>query len=236
MFFYTARWGLWLLVWICTSAAVSAEPMRLGDRTPRWVAIEFEDSPRDRPDLLDGAYTQAFSAWLEPDEAGRVTVRLSGDILENSLFRDNQPVAGSFSDFLWTFDGTSGDVLSAEFSGAFFYTINLGFLKSDIEAKVEAWMTTTRPGGFRPARRILDRVLIGYCDDVENQRCEAVPARRYDEERGYVNAVGYLSIDSPVKRFETFSSLGEARFSEAAVDAPVRERESEARLPAGLGR
>jgi len=231
MYLRSARWGLWWLLLIGPSVALSAEPMRLDDPNPRWVIVEFENSPPDRPDLLDGVYTRPFAAWLEPDDQGHVTVRVSGDILEKNLFRDNDPVAGSFSDFLWVFDRESGDVVSAEFSGSFSYTINWGFAKSDIEAKVEARMATTRPGGFRPPRRVLGRVLIGYCEDVESRQCQAVPPRPYDAGRGYVNAVGYLSIDSPVKRFETFSSVGEARFSEIPRGGRTMARESAAELP-----
>ena len=224
---HVARWGLCSLILGILSTAAWAEPMRLGDPTPRWVVIQFEDSPRDRPDLLNGSYTEPFSAWLEPDDHGHVTVRLSGEVLEKSLFRKNDPVAGSFSDFLWIFDEESGAVLSAEFSGVFSYKIDWGFSTSRIKARVQARMATTRPGGFRAARRVLDRLLIGYCEDVGSRRCQAVHPSAYDASRGYVNAVGYLSIDSPFKRFETFSALGEALFSEAPPELPTRAIESE---------
>lgn len=229
---HLALWGLcWLILGIF-STAVSAEPMRLGDSTPRWVVIQFENSPRDRPDLLDGPYTEPFSAWLEPDEHGHVTVRLSGEVLEKNLFRENDPVAGSFSDFLWVFDKQTGDVLSAEFSGIFAYEFDWGFATSLVNAKVQARMATTRQAGFQAPRRVLDKVLIGYCDDVESLRCQAVRPLPYDASRGYVNAVGYLSIDSPFKRFDTFSALGEARFSEAPAAVPTRARGSEVALRA----
>jgi hypothetical protein len=222
---------MWLPLFFM-SVAVSAEPMRLDDLTPRWVVVQFEDSPSDRPDLLDGVYTRPYAAWLEPDERGRVTIRVSGDVLEKNLFRDNDPLPGSFSDFLWIFDPVSGDVLSAEFSGVFLFTIDWGIAKSNVEAKVEARMGTTRPGGFRPARRVLGRALIGYCEDVGSRRCQAVPPRAYDAGRGYVNAVGYLSIDSPLTRFNTYSAVGEARFSEIHGDVRFKARESEAEPPA----
>ena len=231
MFLHAVRWGLWWLLLICPLAALSAEPMRLDDPNPRWVVVQFENSPKDRPDLLDGVYTRPFAAWLEPDDQGRVTVRVNRDILEKDLFRENDPVAGSFSDFVWVFDRETGDVVSAAFSGAFSYTIDWGFVKSAVEAKVEARMATTRKGGFRPARRIFGRALIGYCEDVESRRCQAVPPQRYDAGRGYVNAVGYLSIDSPVKRFDTFSAVGEARFSEISRESRVGLTRSGAELP-----
>ncbi len=119
-------------------------------------------------------------------------------------------------------------MLSAEFSGVFSFTIDWGIAKSHIEAKVEARMRTTGPGGFRPPRQVLGRVLIGYCENVESRRCEAVVPHPYDAGRGYVNAVGYLSIESAVTRFDTYSAVGEARFSEVSGDVRVRARESEA--------
>lgn len=231
MLLCSARWGLWSLLLICTPVAAwggSGEPMHLDDPTPRWVAVQFEDSPRDRPDLLDGVYTEPFVAWLEPDERGRVTVRVRGEVLEKSLFRENDPVPGSFSDFLWVFDRESGDVVSAGFSGTFSYTIDWGFAQSDVEAKVEARMATTRRGGFRPPRRVLGRAFNRYCEDVESRHCHGIVPRPYDEGRGYVNAVGSLTIDSPVTRFETYSALGEARFSELPRDPGATASGSEA--------
>jgi len=227
MGWHVARWGLGCLILGTLSTASSGEPMRLDDPTPRSVFIQFENSPRDRPDLLDGRYTEPFAAWLEPDDQGRVTVRLRGAVLEESLFRENDPVAGSFSDFLWVFDEQSGDVLSAEFSGVFSYEIDWGFWSSRVKARVQARMATTRPGGFRPAKRILDRLLIGYCEDVDRGGCQAVEPQAYDASRGYVNAVGYLAIDSSFKSFDTFSALGEARFSEVPAAVPTPETGSE---------
>jgi hypothetical protein len=208
----------WLLL-ICVSA--NAEPMRLTDPTPRWIAVQFEDSPSERPDLLDRVYTQPFAAWLEPDAAGHVVVRIDGDVLERHLFRANDPLPGSFSDYVWLFDPEDGEVLSASFSGAFVHRLDWGFATSDIEARVHASMATLGSGGFRKARSLWGRALHPYCDDVENAHCTGVPALRYDAARGYVNAVGSLTIDSPVTRFATYSAVGEARFSEVEPPAPA---------------
>ena len=75
-------------------------------------------------------------------------------------------------------------------------------------------MTTTRLGGFHPPSTVWGRELRRYCDDAENDRCTLVPAHSYDRESGYVNAVGFLTIDSAFTNLSTFSALGEARFSE----------------------
>jgi hypothetical protein len=206
-----------LLLMICGTA--SAEPMRLADPTPRWIVVQFEDSPSERPELLDRVYTRPFAAWLEPDAAGNITVRLDSDVLEQTLFLENDPVPGSFSDYVWVFDRTSGDVLSASFTGAFAYVFDWGLARTEVHAQVSARMGTTTAAGFEPLKRVWGRSLYPYCDDVHASGCTAVPPRAYDE-RGYVNAVGYLAIDSPLTQFATYSAVGEARFSEISSDVP----------------
>ena len=106
---------LLMICMICRTA--DAEPMRLDDPTPRWIVVQFEDSPSERPELLDRVYTRPFAAWLEPGAAGNVTVRLPSEVLEQTLFLENDPVPGSFTDYVWVFDRDSGNVLSTSFSG-----------------------------------------------------------------------------------------------------------------------
>ena len=237
----TALWAGSLLVMICTSS--NAEPMRLDDPTPRWVIVQFENSPSERPDLLDHVYTKPFAAWLETNELGQTTVRVSGNVLEQNLFRERDPVPGSFTDFVWVFDKESGDVLLASFSGTFSYAFDWGFATTEFHAHVRAEMRTTRAGGFRRARPVWGHRLYPWCDDVESRRCTAVPTSPYDGGRGYVNAVGFLAIDSPVTQFATFSAVGEARFSEvssqvretSALSASLDVREAFSRPPPGPG-
>jgi hypothetical protein len=52
-----------------------------------------------------------------------------------------------------------------------------------------------------------------------------VPARTYNPITGYVNAVGAIGVDSGPIRFESFSPLGEAIFSELEypLDGPWPE-------------
>ena len=218
------RWTLGVLTALFSSlqaASAEADPMRLDDLTPRPVLVQFEDSPGDRPDLLDGAYTTPHRAWLEPDAEGRITVRVAAEVLEESLFADNDPVPGSFSDYVWVFDRETGAVVSASFTGAFAYKIDWGFATSEVHARVSARMTTDAPGGYRDGTPILGLRLNRFCRNVESPRCKEIPPRRYDEQRGYVNAIGYLSIDSPITRFSTYSAVGEARFSEVPEDVPA---------------
>lgn len=203
-----------------SASLASGEPMRLADATPRWVVVQFEDSPSSHPDRLDRVYTKPFAAWLETDARGRIVVRVDGEVLEKNLFHDNDPVPGSFSDYVWVFDPDSGDV-SASFSGTFAYAIDWGFTSTEIRARVQASMDTRRAGGFRGPEPVWGRALHVWCVEPGREGCREVPGARYDAARGYVNAVGYLAIDSPVTQFVTYSAVGEARFSELSRDLAV---------------
>lgn len=214
--------GLTLMLW---PTLASAEAMRLGDPTPRTVLVEFETSSSDHPDVLDGQYSTPYPAELGSDAHGNAVVRISSEILEQKLFRARRPVPGSFSDYVWVLDRETGDVLSASFSGIFRHLLNLGVMKTDIEARVDANMTTTSAGGFMPPSNFWGNPLRRFCDDQAGEACTLVPRHRYDPGRGYVNAVGFLHIDSRFLDLATFSAVGEARFSELAdrPQEPARE-------------
>ncbi len=233
-----------MLVLLCAVAApgaVSAEPMRLDDATPRWVVVQFEDSPSSHPERLDQVYTKPFAAWLEPDARGRLVVRVPADTLEQNFFPNDVPVPGSFSDYVWVFDPATRDV-SASFSGVFAHTIGLGIASTTVEARVRADMATDREGGFEPPQPMWGRRLRGWCEKPAPETgCRPVASVRYDARRGYVNATGFLAIDSALVQFMTFSALGEARFSEVptgvAVTPPVAAGPAAdpARVSRGLG-
>lgn len=205
---------------LLSAPLANAEPMRLSDPTPRWVVVQFEDSPSSEPDRLDRVYTKPFAAWLETDGRGRIVVRIDAEVLEKSLFDENDPVPGSFSDYVWIFDPGSGEV-SASFSGTFAYAIDWGFTSTEIRARVKASMDTRRPGGFRGPEAVWGRALHVWCSEPGRDGCRGVQGARYDAERGYVNAIGYLAIDSPVTQLVTYSAVGEARFSELPRDLSV---------------
>ena len=213
---WSALGSLLLLSFLLTlSSSATGEPMRIGDPAPRRVLVRFEVSPSERPDLLDRAYSVPFVASLEPAPVrGRVVVRISGDVLERSLFRDRRPLPGSFSDFVWVFDGDTGAVLSASFSGTLLYEIHLGFVTTEIEAQVNAKMSTSDQAGFRAPSRVWDRSVLRNCNEPRSPRCTLVEPHSFDPARGYVNAVGRLEIESSFVGFSTFSALGEAIFTE----------------------
>ncbi len=215
--------GIGLLL---AAGPLQAEPMQLDDATPRWVVVQFEDSPNEHPEWLDRVYTRPFAAWLETDARGRIVVRVDGAVLEKSLFSERDPVAGSFSDYVWIFDPETGAVESASFSGVFAYEVGWGFATTEVHARVRADMRTTRDGGFRGPEPVWGQRLLVWCgEDVSpsdaDTACTRVPSVGYDDARGYVNATGFLAIDSPIAQFVTYSAVGEARFSELPADVRV---------------
>jgi hypothetical protein len=203
---------------------VCAEPMRIDDPTPRRVVVEFEVSSSDHPDHLDGSYSPPHPAWLERDEHGNPVVRIGAEVLEKTVFRARRPLPGSFSDWLWVFDERTGDVLSASFTGTFQHRLSFGLAATEIEAHVRAQMTTTESGGFTAPVLHWGRRLRRFCDASEGGGCTIMKPTRYDAARGYVNAVGSLEIESSFTRFETYSALGEARFSEVEGYAPLERQ------------
>ena len=213
-----------LLLLLVPAVSLAAQPMRLDDSTPRWVSVKFETSASDHPELLDRRYGPPYRAWLEPAADGTIRVRIDGGVLEQSLFRDRNPVPGSFSDYIWSFEPRTGDVLSASFSGRVTHALSWGLGTIDVEARVEARMTTMQPGGFRPARPVWGSRLHGFCDDLSASGCTLVSPRRLDRSSGYVNAPGFLRIDSRFLDFSTFSALGEAQFSELDEPSQLADR------------
>jgi hypothetical protein len=203
------------LFWLSAEAA-HTEPLDLGNSRPRWIHVEFEVSPQDRPDQLDAVYTRPLPAWLEPADAeGRLVARVASRIVERHLFGDENPVAGSFSDFVWRFDAATGHVESAVVSGSIRPTFGWGFLSKSITADIRIEMTTRGVAGFTAPKRRLGQLIFEYCAEPHSSRCTLVEAVRYEPRSGYVNAVGDVTAKSSGLRTRSFSPLGEARFSEA---------------------
>jgi hypothetical protein len=203
--------GLLILV----SPSALAEPVDLLDPTPRWVEVAFEVSPRDKPIQTDTIYTPKIRAWLEAgDRRGWMKVTVDSHDVERILLADDDPVAGSFSDFVWIFDAVTGEVISAALSGTLTKELDWGLFRSKVRTQIEADMATNRVGGVKKPRRWMGQQLFGYCGDEDGQRCTVVDASRYDAASGYVNAVGDLSVRFGDMTIHTFSPLGEAVFSE----------------------
>jgi hypothetical protein len=192
-----------------------AEPVDFLDPTPRWVEVAFEVSPRDKPLQTDTVYTPKILAWLEAaDHPGWMKVTVDRRDVERILFVDDDPVAGSFTDFVWVFDAVTGEVVSAALSGTLNKEVDWGLFRSKVRTLISADMATNRVGGVKKPRRWLGQQLFGYCSEVDGERCTVVDARGYDAASGYVNAVGHLSVRFGELTLHTYSPLGEAVFSE----------------------
>jgi hypothetical protein len=136
-------------------------------------------------------------------------------------------VEGSFSDYVWVFDASSGHVLSATVAGRLIRTLDWGFFSSDVEASVRAQMATRSESGaptaagYTSPRSRLGQLLFRFCTRTDGEDCTLVSAAPYDPRSGYVNAVGPILAGSTVVTTRTFSPLGEARFSEIGTAAAV---------------
>lgn len=219
-----------LLVLLFWPVSGLADPVDLRDPTPRWIDVAYEVSPRDLPGQRDVQYTQKLRARFEPLAAGQVRVTIPGRSLERTLLADDSPVPGSFSDFIWIFDADSGEVLSATLSGEMIKRLDWGLFETSARAYVKVDMGTQRDVGYQAPRRWLGQEFFESCDDLESKTCHVVPAREYDAERGYVNAVGEVAVRYGEIVLRTFSPLGEAVLSEVesptthAIDAAIAER------------
>jgi hypothetical protein len=203
-----------------------AEPVDLLDPTARWVEVAFEVSPRDKPIQTDTIYTPKIRAWLEAgDRKGWMKVTVDSCDVERILLADDDPVAGSFSDFVWVFDAVTGEVVSASLSGTLTKELDWGLFRSKVRTQIEADLATNRVAGVKKPRRWMGQQLFGYCSDEDGKRCTVIDASEYDAASGYVNAVGDLSVRFGDVTVHTFSPLGEAVFSEVEsqnVTAAVR--------------
>jgi hypothetical protein len=227
--------GIALLAAAFAPLQALAEPMDLQDPEPRWVQVRFELSPPDRPGQTDSVYSPPFAAWLERGERpGEVSVTVDGRIVEQHLLPDHEPRSGSFSDFVWIFDAETGHVRSAKVSGALHRQLRLGPASWKVTAQIRIEMNTSRDAGFKQPKDVMGQRVHRFCAAADSDPCTLVPARTYDPLTGYVNAVGTIGANSGPIRFESFSPLGEAIFSELdypLLAAPVSAHVSSAPPP-----
>ncbi len=207
------------VILVVDATARADEPMELRDPQPRWISVRFENSPLDQPGQLATQYTAALPAWFEPGGASnRARVTIAGPTLETGWFEGHRLRTGSFSDFVWIFDASSGDVLSARLRGTLIRRLEFGVLGSDVDLPFEAEMTTRSAVGYKAVRHTLGQLVFPFCERAEHG-CTLIAPVRYDSRTGYVNAVGSIVARAMGAAARTFSPLGEAIFSERA-DAP----------------
>lgn len=202
-----------LLVGALASAPAAGEPLDLRDTEPRWVAVRFEISPRERPEQTRSRFTRPLLGRLEPTpHAGELRIAVDARAIETHLFPGQDPAPGSFSDFVWIFDSETGHVRSATLAGTLFHSVGWGFASWRTETRFDARMDTLAPAGFR-ADRVLGEPYARLCHGPAGQ-CTVVEPQTYDPATGYVNAVGRITAHNGALSIHSFSPLGEAIFSE----------------------
>jgi hypothetical protein len=212
-----------------------AEPLDLFNGQPRMILVAFEISPQDRPEQTDFTYSHRFPAWIEPGEReSELRVRIDAEIVESHLIPEQNPVLGSFSDFVWTFDVATGHVISATMFGTVVRTLNWGLVKTRTNADIAVAMTTAQESGFREPTRLLGQQIFKHCTQTADEDCTLVSPTPFEADTGYVNAVGHLRVLSSMLELSSFSPLGEAIFSEleAEVEPIFRDYEALAGDPA----
>jgi hypothetical protein len=208
-----------LLLAFCGSAF--AEPMDLRDPTPRWVEVEFESSPPHRPGQLDAVWTGKVAAWLQPaGRSGWVLVAVPREAVESHLVVTQDPKPRAFQEFVWLFDAETGHVLSADLDGVVHRRLDWGFFRTRVETEIHVEMSTEHAVGFRRPREVLGQRVHDACGSDDPQ-CTPVSPVPYDPATGYVNAVGHIIARANGITTHTFSSLGEARFSEREGATPT---------------
>jgi hypothetical protein len=203
-----------LLLWMPVATAISAEPLDLGDARPRAVSVSFEISPTERPDALDAIYSEPLSARIEPAPVvGQICVRVPGSAMER-LLADRDPLPGSFSDYVWTFDARSGDVLAAGFEGSLHHRVGFGPFATRVETRIEVLVGTRDAVGFRESQSRLGLLVFDACEPGL-PGCTRVDPVPLDPRTGYVNAVGVIRASAlGTLGAVTFAPIGEAVFSE----------------------
>lgn len=230
-----ARLGLFVLLALGAGIRpAQADPIDLGDPTPRRIEVQFEVSSPSEPGRLDATWSPPRRAYLEPGEqAGTIRIRVPADEVEDHLRSTGTDVVkGSFSEFAWSLDPSTGHVVAADLQGRVRERIRLGPLSTAIEVAIRVEMTTRSEAGYRSTRGALGIETHDYCSpDQPLDGCVLVEARPFDPERGYVNAVGAVVAATPMHEVRAFSPLGEVRFSEpapppAVVSSPPPSRDA----------
>ena len=133
-----------LLLALSAGTAIAAGPLDLNDPTPRWVDVRFEISPPNRPGQLDSKWSGLRAAYVDPAAGpGIVEIRIPAEEMEAHLrSTGTDAIAGTFSEFVWTFDRETGHVLAAEMRGRVREQVRFGFIRTSATVDIQVEMTT----------------------------------------------------------------------------------------------
>jgi hypothetical protein len=213
---------IWILAGALFAQGAIGEPLDLQDKTSRWIEVRFEVSPSDEPGRLDSRWSSVRAAYLESDIGSSIVrIRIPTAEIEAHLgTTGTEAVPGSFSDFVWTLDSTSGHVLAAELTGRVRERFSFGLIRTSALVEIRVEMTTHDVGGFLPDKGIFGLRTNTYCSPAAPapSGCIAVSPVRFDPDSGYVNAIGTVVAATGVAKIRAFSPLGEVRFHERGLD------------------
>jgi len=201
--------------------------MSLTDTNARPIFVQFKLLEIDTPKGVAEMFSEPFLAEHRAASQGRFTVTLPGDVVEK-LLASRKAEPGSFSEFVWTFDSLSGEVISAEVSGILNQTVDLGFFDIKIDAAIEIRMDTLVPAGEGKPRNLMGHRISKFCQPLDDKDCQSVDPVDYDSATGRVKAVGSLFAKTSIVNTRTLAPLGMAIFSE------VPENRFSATEPASL--
>ena len=195
-----------------------AEPMDLIDAHARPVLVQFELLDTDTAEAAEEEFSEPFLAQLRPaSEAEQFTVTVPGPVVEKLMSSQNAE-PGSFSEFVWTFNRVTGEVLSAAVSGILNQQINLGLFKTKVDAKIQIQMDTLVPAGKGKPRNLMGHILAKFCNDADDEDCQIVDPVDYDTGTGFVHAVGSLLAKTSFITTRTMAPFGKAIFTEVPKD------------------
>lgn len=192
--------------------------MDLADTSARPIFVQFKMLEADTPEGVSDMFSEPFLAQRRSiGEEGHFSVSVPGSAIEKLMWsHDAEP--GTFSEFVWTFDSISGEVVSAVISGVVNKKVDFGFFDAEVDARIEIRMDTLTPAGEGKPRNFMGHEISKFCDDPTSADCRFVEPVDYDTATGLVRAVGSLSAGASVFTTRTLAPFGKAIFSEVEED------------------
>jgi len=188
--------------------------MDLTDSSARSIFVQFKLLDSDTPEGVDEMFSEPFVAQFHRvGDSERFTVTLPGTVLEKLMSSQNAE-PGSFSEFVWTFDGVTGEVVSAAVSGTLNQPVDFGFINVHVDANIDIRLNTLEPAGRGKPRKLMGHTFSKFCTDAADEDCQLFEPVDYDTRTGLVQAVGSLSAKTSFITTRTLAPFGKAIFSE----------------------
>lgn len=211
---------------VAGEGAAASDPMDLRRTDARSVELQVViASPRDGRLSLSPLVRGRFEAGPAKNQR---TVTVPGAEVERVLLPDQNPVAASFSDFVWTFDADTGSVLSASLSGLVDQPIHVGPMQLVARVAISFALSTQTRAGYGPPHPLAGQTVVSFCDPDASE-CTAARNADYDASTGWVQANGPVCAVWHSFQTRAYTTLGHARFFE------LDPGDGGGDAPAGLG-